>query len=103
MKKAEGLTLNTMAIAAIVLVVIIVTIAIFSNVTGGVVPFFKDRTECSKQTGVIKTSTANPTASSDGCYAQDVCSEKYNGEEIYGLGCDKKDSETPTPYCCIKN
>lgn len=100
MKKAEGLTLNTMAIAAIVLVVIIVTIAIFSNVTGGVVPFFKDRTECSKQQGVVKTGTdSNP----DGCYKQGVCSDKHNGEEIYGLGCDKKDSATPMPYCCIKN
>lgn len=97
MKKAEGLTLNTMAIAAIVLVVIIVTIAIFSNVAGDTVPFLKDRTECSKQTGAV----LKPNA--DGCYAQGVCSDKYNGEEIYGLGCDKKDSATPTPYCCIKN
>ncbi len=100
MKKAQGLSLNTMAVAAIVLVVIIVTIAIFSNVTGGVVPFFKDRTECSTQTGVVKTSAANPTASSDGCYKQGDC-DNYNGEEIYGLGCDKKNSEKT--YCCISN
>lgn len=95
MKKAEGMTLNTMAIAAIVLVVIIVTIAIFSNVTGGVVPFFKDRGECSKQQGTV----LKPNA--DGCYAQGECSGKYNGEEIYGLGCDKKDAAKP--YCCVKS
>ncbi len=95
MKKAEGMTLNTMAIAAIVLVVIIVTIAIFSNVTGGVVPFFKDRGECSKQSGAV----LKPNA--DGCYEAGVCGNKYNGEEVYGLGCDKKDAAKP--YCCIKS
>lgn len=94
MKKAEGMTLNTMAIAAIVLVVIVVTIAIFSNVTGDVVPFFKERTECSKQPGVVKT------GSPDGCYAPGDC-DNYNGEEVFGLGCDKKDAAKP--YCCIKN
>ncbi len=88
MKKAEGLALNTMAIAAIVLVVIIVTIAIFSNVTGGVVPFFKDRSECSSQAGSL------------GCLS-DVDCEKKNGEAVYGLGCDKKDAAKP--YCCMKN
>ncbi len=102
MKKAEGMTLNTMAIAAIVLVVIIVTIAIFSNVTGGVVPFFKDRGECAKQPGVVDKASApdKPGVSADGCYASGECS-KLNGEEIYGLGCDKK--EATKPYCCIKN
>ncbi len=94
MKKAEGMTLNTMAIAAIILVVILVTIAIFSSVTGGVVPFFKDRSECSKQPDVV----LKPNA--DGCYKQGECG-RLNGEEIYGLGCDKKNSEKP--YCCIKN
>ncbi len=88
MKKAEGLTLSTMAIAAIVLVVIIVTIAIFSNVTGGVVPFFKSRTECSSQAGSL------------GCLSDVGCEEK-NGEAVFGLGCDKKNAEKP--YCCIKN
>ncbi len=100
MKKSEGLTMNTMAVAGIALVVIVVTIAIFSNVSGGVVPFFKDRGECSKQPGAVKASAATPAASSDGCYKQGDC-DNYNGEEIFGLGCDKKDSATP--YCCIRN
>ena len=96
MKKAQGLSLNTMAIAAIVLVVIIVTIAIFTGVTGDVVPFFKERTECATQANVVKTGSA------DGCYAQGVCNSEYNGEEIYGLGCEEK-NEGATPYCCIDN
>ncbi len=88
MKKAEGLTLNTMAIAAIVLVVIVVTIAIFTGVAGDVVPFFKSRTECSSQAGSL------------GCFSDADC-EKENGEGVFGLGCDKKDAAKP--YCCIKN
>ncbi|MBS3132709.1 hypothetical protein J4470_01090 [Candidatus Woesearchaeota archaeon] len=88
MKKAQGLALNTMAVAAIVLIVIVITIAIFSGVVGNkVVPFFEERSECEKQTN------------SEGCVAAGECK---GGSEIYGLGCEEKE-DAPGPYCCIKS
>ena len=87
MKKAQSLTLNTMAVAAIVLVVIIITIAVFTGVVGDAVPFFKERSECAKQPGAVTPY----------CFAPGECG-KEGGVEIYGLGC--KDDK---PYCCIEN
>lgn len=76
-----------MAIAAIVLVVIAITVAIFTGVVGDVAPFFKERTECQSQ----------PAKETPECTTIDECDEK-GGSAVYGLGC--KDT---TPYCCIRN
>ena len=86
-KKAQGLTFNTLAIAAIVLIVVIVSIAIFTGVLNDVVPFFKTSTQCEKQGG-----SPAPT-----CVASGQCK---NGVEIYGLGCEDKKGNIP--FCCIK-
>ena len=90
MKKAQGLTLNTMAVAVIVLVVIVVTIGIFTGVVGDIVPFFEGRTECQAQ-----ASKVTPY-----CSASEECSED-GGVAVFGLGCNDIDADKP--YCCIKN
>jgi len=87
MKKAQGLTLNTMALAVIVLVVIVVTIAIFTGVIGSnVIPFFESRGECINQPNSL------------GCKETVKDCDDVGGVDLRGVGCPDS-----TPYCCIKN
>lgn len=83
-KKGQGLSLNVVVIAAIVLVVMIVLIAIF---TGGV-----ER---------IRKSLGSVNECQGDCVAQGQCRA---GQEIYGLGCEKLKGDTPSeaPYCCVR-
>jgi hypothetical protein len=90
MKRAESLSLQTIIIAAIVLVVFIVVILIFTKGIPKNLPKFND---------------CDPTAcvpTSDKCGSGTVA--------IYGLGCDQIKDATgkvpnppPKPYCCKKN
>ena len=83
-KKAAALSLETIAVAAIILVVLIIVLAIF---TGG---FNKVRFQIGKV---------------NECEPEDTCIEPGdkcdNGEKIYGLGCPEKYPGTKT-YCCKK-
>jgi len=89
MKKAQGLSMNMLAIAALVLIVILVVVFVFYGIINDTVPFFKERTDCLKQPGVV----------TPGCFAADLCNKAdRDANEVYGLGC--KDLK---PYCCIKN
>ena len=82
-KKAAALSLETIAIAAIILVVLIIVLAVF---TGG---FNKVRFQLGK---------VNECEPEDECVEPDgTCNA---GEKIYGLGCPEKDSKKP--YCCKK-
>ncbi|MBI2580767.1 hypothetical protein HYV85_03065 [Candidatus Woesearchaeota archaeon] len=87
-KRAEGLSLQVVAIGAIVLVVLIVVLAIFKGGINKIEPTLGKVNEC-------KDNLLDPT---DGCLAAGQCK---SGEEIYGLGCEKK-GKGETPYCCVK-
>ncbi len=76
MKKAAALSLETIAVAAIVLVVLIIVLAVFRGGIDKILP------------GIGKVNECNPAD----CMKQGECS---SGQEIYGLGC-----KDPTPYCC---
>ena len=88
-KKAEGLSLQTIAVAAIVLVVIIVVFAIFK---GGI-----DRVQLSINKANECDNIVGPNKEGYGCEKGGECTQ---GVEIYGLGCPEKNKETP--YCCKK-
>ncbi len=84
MKKSQSLGLNTMVIAAIVIIVLVVTIAIFSGyVNKRVVPFFDKQSDCGAQ----------PTPGT--CEARSDCEIK-GGTSIEGLDCSKTGK-----ICCI--
>ncbi len=83
MKKAEGLALQTIVIAAIVLVVLIVSILIF---TKGIGP--------ARIINRVNDCDGNCVANGGGCNTGEVA--------IYGLGCETENDGT-TPYCCKKN
>lgn len=79
MKMAAALSLETIAIAAIILVVLIIILAVFRGGLGKILPSIGKVNEC------------NPTD----CMKQGECT---SGQEIYGLGCEKnKDDKV---YCC---
>jgi hypothetical protein len=78
MKQAESLSLQTIIVAAIVLVVFIVVILIF---TKGIKP--------------AQTLDKINQCQSDGGTCQASCSA--GTAAIYGLGCEK---DTTKPYCC---
>jgi len=82
MKKAQGLSLNFMAVAVLILVVILVVIGIFTGVLGDVVPFFSEQRDC--------------TARGGDCDNREC--ETFGGTPIFGLGC----SEDNKKYCCIE-
>lgn len=83
MKKAQGLPLNTIVIAAIVLVVLLIVIGIIYHTSGRVIPFLWKQTECDGRGGA--------------CTADKDCTDS----KIYGLGCGKGASKDK-PVCCIK-
>ena len=86
MKKAQGLTLNTIVIAALVLVVLLIALAILGRTSGKTLPFFDKQTECSSRSGVCETEA------------------KCVNTTIYGLGCEKdKDGKDTGKVCCIKS
>lgn len=92
MKRGEGLSLQTVTIAAIALIVLIIVIAVFRGGIDKVLPTLNKANECKD----------NPADLDDGCMEAGKCTA---GTEVYGLGCDKKDldqNKNPkTPYCCV--
>lgn len=78
-KKAQGLSLNTVVIAAIVLVVLLIAIAILTGTSNKVLPFFSKQTECTARGGI--------------CGEEKSCGDV----KIYGLDCKE-----PKPVCCVK-
>ena len=86
MKKGEGLALNTIVIAAIALIVLLIIIGIITGTAGKVIPFFGKQSDCSGRGGECKASSI-------------VCDEK--AAPVYGLkDCDAK--KPPAPVCCVK-
>lgn len=79
-KRGQGLALNTVIIAALVLIVLLIVIAIIYGTSGKVLPFFNKQTECTARGGACQ-------AESDSC----------GGTKVYGLG----DCKAPKPVCCI--
>lgn len=80
-KKAQGLSLNTIVIAAIVLVVLVVVLALIFGVSNKTIPFFGSQANCQARGGECKLS-----------------SELCDGTKVTGLGgCD-----AAKPDCCIK-
>ena len=78
MKKAQGLSLNTIVIAAIALVVLLIVLALIFGTSNKVIPFLGKQSQCDARGG--------------------QCSdEKCTDVKLYGLGCpDAK------PVCCVK-
>lgn len=88
MKKGAALSLETIAIAAIILVVLIIVLAVF---TGG---FNKVRFQIGK---------INECEPDDRCIdPSDPIDKCSDGEKIYGLGCPEKYPGTKKTYCCKK-
>ncbi len=88
-KKAEGLSLQAVAIGAIILVVLIVVLAIFKGGIDKIVPTLGKINEC-------------PEPKIVNCVATD---DRCAGEKIYGLGCEKPDKDgkpSEKLYCCVK-
>ena len=85
--KAQGLSLNTIAIAAIVIVVLLVVLVIFKGGIGRIWPSISNVNNCKD---ILSTTD-------DGCHAAGDCK---GGTEVYGLGCEKK-GDGKTPYCCV--
>ncbi len=89
-KAAEGLALQTVVIAAIALIVLIIVVAIFKGGLGDIVPKLGYVNDCVK-------------GKQGQCVEAGKCD---SGTEVYGLGCEKenldKDGNPASPYCCIK-
>lgn len=89
MKKAEGLSLQVIVIAAIALVVLIIVLAVFKGGIDKILPTFSKVNDCKVKNGYCASSGACKTAET----------------EIYGLGCDLEknpDGSLKNPACCIK-
>ena len=96
-KKAEGLALQVIVIAAIALVVLIIVLSVFKGGIDKIRPSLNKVNDCSAKNGHCEKS--------GGCASTET--------EIYGLGCDleknpdgslKKnpDGSLANPACCIK-
>lgn len=87
-KKAEGLSLQVIVIAAIALIVLLVVLAAFTGGINRIVPGLSHVNDCSAKNGYC--------AKSGGCAPVET--------EVYGLGCDtpKDGKPSETPSCCIK-
>lgn len=81
--KAQGLALNTIVIAALVLVVLLIALAILGRTSGKTIPFLSKQTECAARGGE--------------CAAETGVGE-CTGTKVYGLDC----KEPAKPVCCIK-
>lgn len=84
MKKAQGLSLNTIVIAALVLIVLIIAIAILGGTSGKVLPFFGKQTTCEGRGG--------------------QCLEQCTDTKIYGISnCDERGKKENKAYVCCVN
>jgi fucose permease len=70
-KKGQGLSMNTIVIAALVIVVLLVVLAVIYGTTDKVIPFLDSQTECSASDGKC------------------IDSEQCGGIKIHGL-CEKE-------------
>lgn len=83
-RKAEGLALNTIVIAAIVLIVLLIVIGILMSTSGKVVPFFGKQADCTGRGGQ--------------CAKEGDCDDV----KVYGLKpCGEGDNKEK-PVCCVK-
>lgn len=80
MKKGQGLSINTMVLAALALVVLLIGLAIITGTGNNVIPFFKKQNECTSRGGV--------------CSTEALCTDV----KVYGL----KDCDSFKPVCCVK-
>ncbi len=80
-KSAEGLALNTIAIAAIVLVVLLIVLSVIYSTSNKTLPFFSKQTDCTVRSG--------------SCIQE---SGDCGGTKVYGLGGCPEDK----PVCCIQ-
>lgn len=79
-KKAEGLALNTIVIAAIALIVLLIVIGVIYGTGNKVLPFFNKQSDCVGSDKVCQKEA-------DSC----------DGAKIYGLKCPSE-----SPVCCVK-
>lgn len=86
MKKAEGLSLQVIVIAAIALVVLLIVLAVFKGGIDKILPSLNKVNDCSAKNGYCASSGACKTAET----------------EIYGLGCPAKSDDPAKTVCCIK-
>lgn len=79
-KRAEGLALNAIAIAAIVLVVLLIALSVIYGTSNKTIPFFRTQADCTVRSG--------------SCIGE---SKDCGGTKVYGLGGCPEDE----PVCCI--
>ena len=89
-KKAEGLSLQVVVIAAIALIVLLIVLGVFKGGIDRIVPGLSHVNDCEAKNGH--------------CSVQGNC--KSEETEIYGLGCETKEinpttKQAPKPACCI--
>lgn len=90
-RKAEGLSLNVIIIAAIALVVLLVVLGVFTGGINRIIPGLNHVNNCEAKNGHCEKS--------GGCASTET--------EVYGLGCDLTSKKNPDgslekPSCCIK-
>ncbi len=90
-RKAEGLSMQVIVIAAIALIVLLVVLGVFTGGINRIIPGLSHVNDCEAKNGYCEKSGACKTAET----------------EVYGLGCDltsKKNSDgsLEKPSCCIK-
>ena len=85
-EKSQGLSLNTMVIAAIVLIVLAVVILIFNNGISIFPGFIGNQTECENRQGT--------------CVDEVETCREDGGTHYSSLKC--KDPEGTKKYCCVK-
>ncbi|MBI2175828.1 hypothetical protein HYU40_00575 [Candidatus Woesearchaeota archaeon] len=88
-KKAEGLSLQVIVIAAIALVVLLVVLGVFKGGIDRIIPGLSHINDCKAKNGYC--------AKFGGCASVET--------EVYGLGCELEknpDSNLKNPVCCIK-
>ena len=90
MKKAQGLSLNIVIVAAIVLIVLIVLWAIFTGRMGG---FVRGLEEAEKQCGDLCTATGSTLAS----FNENTCAAD---KEVRQMNVRTDDGTTKTYHCC---
>lgn len=82
-RKAEGLALNTIVIAAIALIVLLIIIGILMSTSGKVVPFFGKQADCTGRGGL--------------CTKEADCGDV----KVYGLK-DCVENKEGKNVCCVK-
>lgn len=87
MKKAQSLSLNTIVIAALVLIVFVVLVFIF---TGRISIFAGDVSSCESQGGTCSVTECDVSTSVKLSFTQAKCSEKLDAN-----------NQKIVQYCCI--